>query len=53
LKNTIEANFGKGMEHVKKIKCKEMTILNSGYSYKSAEIESVHIKDYMKDSVYK
>ena len=53
MKNTIEANFGKGMEHVKKIMCKEMTILNSGYSYKSAETESINIKDYMKDNVYK
>jgi hypothetical protein len=40
---TTTVDFGAGMEHVKQIVCKGITIINSGYVYGSAETQIVHI----------
>jgi adenine-specific DNA methylase len=42
----IEVNFGEGMKHIKKIICKDKTIINSGYAYdENTETETILLKD--------
>jgi len=53
LKKIIKTDFGNGMEHIKKIESEKIIILNSGFSYKSEEIESIHIKDCVREVSFK
>jgi hypothetical protein len=44
----IKVDFGKGMEHVRKIITKDKHIVNSSYIYDTRNTETLHLKDLDK-----